>query len=459
MNARTSLLLPHFLQKRPPLLLFLGLVGLSILGYYWLGYQTLRSNFGQLITLFCGLFLCYGLAIAFRWSRPYVVAWIGTAVIFRLLLLFTIPSLSDDYARFVWDGRLLANGYNPFLYLPIDVLNTPIAQQAGLSPSLFSLLNSPHYFTVYPPLNQAFFGLAAWLSGSDLWLNVVWLRVFIVLSEMGTFWLLYSPKNPRRLLIYALNPLIIIELTGNLHFEAVLIFFLLLAFRWLKTRWFWSAMALVLAITTKLLPLLFLPLLVFRLGWRKGFQYAVVVGLGVLALFSPFLSLELLQNIAKSLDLYFQKFEFNASLYYLLRTVGFWVKGYNIIQILGPTLSFLSASGIVALAWLKRNEQLETMALWSLLLYFLCATTIHPWYITTLVALCSFTSFRFPLVWSALLPLTYAAYSTTIVQENNWLLGLEYSLVLGWFLWELGIFKKKNPLAPTPDTPNARASP
>ena len=437
MNTHTLPQLPHFLQKFPPRLLFWALVGLSVLGYYLLVYQTLRSDFGKLITLFLGLFLCYGLAISFRWSRPYVVAWIAAAIIFRLSLLVAIPNLSDDYARFVWDGRLLANGYNPFLYLPTDLLNTSISKNAGLSQPLFSLLNSPQYFTVYPPLNQAFFGLAAWLSDSDLWLNVVWLRVFILLAEIGTFALLYSPQKPKRLLLYALNPLVIIELTGNLHFEAFVIFFLLLAFRWLETRWFWSATALVLAITTKLLPLLFLPMLLIRLGWRRGLPYGLVMGLGVLALFLPFLNLELIQNVAKSLDLYFQKFEFNASFYYLLRRIGFWIKGYNIIQTLGPALSLMAAMGIVGLALFKQKTDLTRCALWSLLLYFLCATTVHPWYICSLVALCSFTTLRFPLVWSALLPLTYAAYAQQPVRENDWFLVVEYGVLLGCVVWEI----------------------
>ena len=440
--------LPQFFQKIPAGLLFGLLVVLGVLGYLLLGYFTLRTNFTQLISLFCALFGLYGLVLVWPWSQRYLQAWIGAAVGFRLLLLLVVPNLSDDYARFVWDGRLLAHGFNPYLYLPASLLNSPVLAQAGLNKALFDLLNSPQYFTVYPPLNQAFFGLAAWLSGQNLLLNIVFLRGFILVAELGTCWLLYSPKNPRRVLIYALNPLVIIELTSNLHFEAVVIFFLILAFRWLQTRPVLSAGALALAIGTKLLPLLFLPLIVGQLGWRRAVVYCATLGLGIALLFWPFLSVELFQNMGKSLDLYFQKFEFNASLYYLARAIGFWYKGYNVIQTLGPALSLLAGLGIVWIGFSRwvgfgQNFQgLTSRALLSLLIYFLAATTVHPWYITTLVALCGFTVFRFPVVWSALLPLTYAAYAAVPFRENPWFLVLEYGILSIFVALEWGYLPK-----------------
>jgi len=440
--------LPQFFQKIPAWLLFGLLVALSATGYGWLGYDTPRTNFLQLIALFGVLFALYGLVLVWPWSRRYLHAWVGAAVGFRLLLLWAIPNLSDDYARFVWDGRLLAHGFNPYLYLPTSLLNSPVLVQAGLTKELFDGLNSPQYFTVYPPLNQAFFGLAAWFSGQNVWLNIVCLRSFILVAELGTCWLLYAPKYPRRVLIYALNPLVIIELTGNLHFEGIVIFFVLLAFRWLQTRPILSAVALVLAVGTKLLPLLFLPLIVSQLGWRRAVVYCATLGVGTGLLFWPFLSTELFQNMGKSLDLYFQKFEFNGSLYYVARAAGFWYKGYNVIQTLGPALSLLAGLGIVWIGFSKwagfgQNFQgLMCRALLSLLVYFLAATTVHPWYITTLVALCGFTVFRFPVVWSVLLPLTYAAYAAVPFRENGWFLLLEYATLLLFVALEVSYLSK-----------------
>jgi hypothetical protein len=38
-------------------------------------------------------------------------------------------------------------------------------------------------------------------------------------------------------------------------------------------------------------------------------------------------------------------------------------------------------------------------------------------------------SWRYPLVWSAMAVLSYAAYQTEAYQENLWLVGLEYLVV------------------------------
>jgi alpha-1,6-mannosyltransferase len=72
----------------------------------------------------------------------------------------------------------------------------------------------------------------------------------------------------------------------------------------------------------------------------------------------------------------------------------------------------------------------------TLTLYWLLSTTVHPWYITSLVAASVFTPFRYPLVWSGVIVLSYSAYQTTAYTENLWLTGLEYSLVVGMGLYE-----------------------
>lgn len=425
-------------------------------GVYWhIGYEWVRSQAGLLIVGFGVLFLAYSLIITQEWSKVWLKRWLWIAVGMRLLFLFSIPILSDDYFRFVWDGRLLCAGYNPYLYLPSEIIHSPIAVEAQLNSFLFEGLNSPQYFTVYPPLNQFIFVISAWLSQNNLLFNVVLLRFFIILAEIGTIWMMTKPntlvpsllpKKNNGVLIYALNPLVIVELTGNLHFEAVTLFFTLLAIRWLNRPLqrdkyaIASAVMLGLGTAVKLIPLIFLPFIMKRRGLWKGIIYASVVGGVLLILFAPFLSQALFLNFGKSLDLYFQKFEFNASFYYLLRALGYWVTGYNVIQILGPFLSILTLSYVVWLTF-QRKSLLEKMLL-ALTLYFLMATTVHPWYITTLVALGCLTKRWYPVVWSALLPLTYVAYASQPYHENLLIVALEYTLVLGCLGYEL-IFRTK----------------
>jgi alpha-1,6-mannosyltransferase len=69
--------------------------------------------------------------------------------------------------------------------------------------------------------------------------------------------------------------------------------------------------------------------------------------------------------------------------------------------------------------------------------YFLLATTVHPWYITSLVLLSVITSYRYPVVWSVLIILSYAAYRTVPYSENLWLVAVEYIVVFGCIGYEL----------------------
>ena len=79
---------------------------------------------------------------------------------FRALFLFSIPNLSDDFYRFIWDGRLLASGNHPFAQLPVYYMDNNVSIQ-GINEDLFNKLNSPEYFTIYPALSQYVFWLAA----------------------------------------------------------------------------------------------------------------------------------------------------------------------------------------------------------------------------------------------------------------------------------------------------------
>lgn len=429
------------------------LLVLSALVYVGLGYFTNRSDFSQLLFLFGVAFASYLWLLRQKLAlKTGLLAAIG----FRLLLLFAWPALSDDYFRFIWDGSLVAAGLNPFLKLPSQLL-PDINLIPGLSTELFRNLNSPHYFSVYPPVCQFIFAFSVWISSGNTWGTILIMKVILLLAELGNIYLIlrllkYYQKPAHLVLVYALNPLVMVELTGNLHFEALLIFFTLASlYLFIHNKIKLAGVAFALAIAVKMLPLLFMPFFLFKLGWRKFIAFSTVIGVTLVIVFTPFLSAELFYNLGHSLGLYFQKFEFNASIYYLFRGLGYMLYGYNNIAQFGPFLSAVTFLGILFLAYKSRrihDHLIPAFFLLALSIYFFLATTVHPWYLTTLVALAVFTPYRYAIIWSGAAILSYATYQTKTYQENLYLTALEYCLVWGWLIRELIIQRKLERIEP-----------
>lgn len=419
------------------------LLALFFLGFTAaLAYLPQQSDFAQIITYYLPLFALA--LVAYRQSEESnLYFFLGLAILARCILLFSLPNLSDDIYRFIWDGRLLNAGYNPFDQLPAYYLDKNIP---GIDQVLFDQLNSPDYFTIYPPVAQGVFAISSWLFPKSIWGAGLVMKLFLLLCEVISILLLPRLltlfKVPsKNALLYALNPLIIIEVGNNLHFEGAMICFLLLALWFFKKQQFdLSALTIALSIASKLLPLIFLPLLIRRLGWLKSFRYFAVVGAVLLLLFFPLVNGVFISNFGDSLDLYFRRFEFNASIYYLARWVGFQYSGFNLIAYIGPAMALVVFLGVGLFTLLEKNPRAASFPqamLFAICLYLFLTTTVHPWYTSLPLVLCIFTRFRFPVLWTALIFLTYINYSYPTYQENLWIVVLEYGFVIAMLVGEL----------------------
>ncbi len=436
------------------------LVVLGFLLYILLGYDLNREDFPKLITLYGGLFFISYWILKINQDQFWLVACIGVA--FRFVFLVSLPNLSQDFYRFIWDGRLLITGVSPYIFTPENLINGDfktlglMIRQAEQLYHGMGQLNGSHYSN-YPPINQFCFALAALFSGKSILGSVIAMRVLILLADIGILFcgrklLLKLNLNPNQLFWYFLNPFIIIELTGNLHFEGIMLFFLIYSIYLAhQKKWIKSAVLFGVAVSVKLIPLLFLPLFFkwFITNFNKGllklfFYYLIVIGT-VLLTFTPFLSLLFFNNFLETTSLWFQDFEFNASIYYIIRWIGFKVVGWNMIAIIGKILSLVIIVFILILTFFRENksiQQLITTLLFGISAYFILSTTIHPWYIASPLLLSVFTKYKFPIVWSFVVVLSYSAYSNEVFSENLWLVTLEYFIMFSFFIWEL--LKSKN---------------
>lgn len=434
----------------------------SIILYFFIGHDLDRANFPQLIFLYLTLFIPFFFLI--KRLKDDIPLLVALSILFRLIFLTTIPNLSQDFYRFIWDGRMILEGLNPYISLPetfIKAEKFPIHQAAELYQGMGEL-NGSHY-TNYPPINQLNFLLAAMVSKSNILLAVVALRVQIILADIGIIY--FGKKILKKLdlpihhiFLYALNPFVIIELTGNLHFEPVMLFFLLLSLYFLiQKKWIWTSILLGVSVSVKLIPFLFVPLFYqwfskkeLAKGFLRWIYFGGIVVLVNMLLFLPFFSSDLIHNYTTSVGLWFKNFEFNASMYYILREIGYSFRGWNEIAIIGKIVSGLSILFIGLITFYRENkspQQLSAAMLIGISFYYFTATTIHPWYIATPVLLCVFTKYRYPVIWSIAIILSYQAYANIPWKENLYIIALEYLIVYGYLIWEISKSRKRDPLA------------
>ena len=247
-----------------------------------------------------------------------------------------------------------------------------------------------------------------------------------------------------RLLIYALNPLIIIEYTGNLHFEGLMILFLLAAILFSdKSNVMRSSIFMAASISSKLLTFILIPFMAFSMPWKKMITWSLMtLGFTLLVFVLTFKGET---GWVESCRLWFQSFEFNASIYYLIRAIGFWVTGYNAIKWIGPSMGLISILLLYAL-WIlfyrKKNFPWSAAMVFALTIYFLMSTTVHPWYIGTILALSVLSLHTYPVMWTYLVFLSYSHYSGGRFQENYFFIATEYAILFLWMMMEYRAKKK-----------------
>ncbi|MCK0161558.1 polyprenol phosphomannose-dependent alpha 1,6 mannosyltransferase MptB [Allomuricauda sp. F6463D] len=431
------------------------LFAIACILFYWsFAYNLVRTDYVKLFMLFGALFyLCHKLIQFEKWNFKFLLV-IG--ILFRLVFLIAVPNLSQDFYRFIWDGELIKNGINPYLYTPDQIISqgTVFFDTMQELYKGMSTLNARHYSN-YPPVNQLLFAFATIFGGGSVMGSMIAMRVIIILADLGTLYfgrkLLQNLNKANHMAFwYFLNPLVIIELTGNLHFEGVMLFFLVWSLYLIsQNKWQWATPLYACSIMVKLIPLLFLPIFLKYFRLKKSVFFYILILLGCAALLLPFYSPVFIDNYSKTVGLWFSNFEFNAGIYNVVKKIAvsyYEAKPWELIDSYGSILTRAIIIIVLLLAFLRRNQKLESVITTMVLLlasYYFLSSTVHPWYVVFLLGIAIFTNYRFPLIWSCTVILSYYAYSNPEYKENLWLLTIEYIVVIGYFVYEMIVSRPK----------------
>jgi hypothetical protein len=347
---------------------------------------------------------------------PLTTLWFF-ALLFRALLLFTAPTLSDDVYRYLWDGHLINQGANPYTY-PVNAPELDV-----YSTSMRESVNHNWMASPYLPVTQVYFALVNRLAPQSLLafqLGAVILDLVAGWLVMDTLAALALPR--RRALLYLWNPLVIVEFAHGAHVDALMLCLVMLAF-WLlarsnhhpaykgilKTA---SVFALAAATLVKGLPILLASLLLRRWGWRRLVLYALLVFLPI-AGFAASAGWGLSGSldgtgVFGALRIYTQMWNYNSGLYHWLEVAltGYpspgavplepaYESAIRLAKLITTGIMGLVMLAITAWAWrrdrpdtgapLKRTRFLLRLAVIPVGAYLLLTTTIHPWYVTLIV--------------------------------------------------------------------------
>lgn len=298
-----------------------------------------------------------------RRARLRFAHTVAIAIILRAMMLIPQPFLSGDVYRYLFDGRTLAAGHNPYAAFPDD-----------------PRVNHPEIRTIYPPHAEILFAIFHRLT---LW------RLALILAELATLFLL----RDRGALAYATFPPLIFEGIWSAHVEVVAA--LLLTVAYFRN----SAVAAACSVGTKVIPIAAVPSLLTRAPNRV--RWSLIFALVLIAPVIPFIASG---HFMEGMRDYATRWVFNSPAYSLtfmaidslhvaehLKNAWTSIKDPLHLEAIAPFVyrhlyaDFITRCilGVIALIGIAKARTPHA----AIGILLLCSPAIHPWYWIVLVPL------------------------------------------------------------------------
>lgn len=370
---------------------------LSLLGFFaciaWMGRQGSIGEAGPpMIVVFLAAHLCLALIWhAWPFKSRSVLTMLALALTARALMFpFCV---SDDVNRYAWEGKIQQAGFNPYRLAPND------PELADLRDENWEGINHKDYPTVYPPAAQLLFRFCHWV-----WPDKRCLRLIFTLFDLGLAAILFMLAarfkiERRHVLLYALNPLVLLYVAGEGHLDPIPIFFLFAALWAFKTgREGRAFLFLGLGAMFKILPLAFFPFFVRRNNVKKAAIFFVPFLLAI-----PYLQEGV--NLFSIPFVFAQTFHYNGLLYSLFSPLLDH-------PVLAQNLCWLCFSIAAVAVFFLTPDPLRSAYLLSGA-WLICSPIMHQWYFLLIVPFLPF--FRSP-AWWMLTAFTSATFVTRFHQ-------------------------------------------
>jgi alpha-1,6-mannosyltransferase len=403
----------------------LGVLGLGVVG---VAAWSTRWEISRLHTdafaaaMVAGLVLWAAATAWVVWRRPRNRWVLGVILLAslgaRLVLVPQTPDVSGDINRYVWDGRVQAEGINPYRYAPDDPALARLRDE-----TIYPRINHITQPTIYPPVAQGVFaglhqvglrGITSLKLAFSLIDVISILLIAALLARIG--------RPPAWCVIYGWHPLAILEVGRSGHVDAVVVALMLTALlvHTGKRRQWTSGVLLAAAALVKLYAAVLLPALVGMTG-RRRWQTLAAFGATVVFAYLPYLGVG--TGVLGYLPGYLQEEGFeDGRRYYLLtqlqRVTGSLDVGSLPATKWYPALTLLAVGGVALWCWLRApstDRAVIDRALLLLVVVLVLTTPSYPWYLLLSLALVPLAS---PAVAA---PAAVMASGATLVYLHWWL--------------------------------------
>jgi hypothetical protein len=244
-------------------------------------WQTIQTKF-QYVGWFnrpLSTYLYIGLLI-YLFSLFLVTVWqtgkskfsskeVWTIIIFMAVIL--IPSynaFSYDLFNYIFDARIVSNyNLNPYEYKPLDFAGDP----------MLSFMRSTHRVYPYGPTWLGITVPLTFISNEIFALSLILFKSLSALAYLGTAFFIKKIAENLKLknvnlavILFALNPLVIIESLVSSHNEIVMMFFAIFSLYLLFiNKKIFSGLLMIISVGIKYATVVFIPIYLLKLVYRK----------------------------------------------------------------------------------------------------------------------------------------------------------------------------------------------